>query len=195
MKILKRIGIILLILIAIPLIVAIFVKKDYAVEREIVINCDKQEVFDYIVMLKNQDNYSIWAQKDPNMKKSYKGTDGTVGFEAFWDSKDEEVGKGSQQITKIEDGKRIETKLKFKIPFEAEDDAYMTTEAANGGTKVKWGFTGNFPYPMNIMQLFMDMDEMVGKDLDTGLKNLKKVLESKEEMMNESMKESMEESM
>lgn len=194
MKILKRIGIILLILIVIPLIIALFVKKDYAVEREIMINRDRQEVFDYIVMLKNQDNYSIWAQKDPDMKKSYEGTDGTVGFEAFWDSKDEEVGKGSQQITKIVDGKRIETKLKFKIPFEAEDDAYMTTEDANGGTKVKWGFTGAFPYPMNIMQLFMDMDEMVGKDLDSGLKNLKKVLESEEEIMEEST-ESMDETM
>jgi hypothetical protein len=34
-------------------------------------------------------------------------------------------------------------------------------------------------YPMNIMLLFMNMDEMLGKDLETGLVNLKAVMEKK----------------
>jgi hypothetical protein len=33
------------------------------------------------------------------------------------------------------------------------------------------------PYPMNLMLLFMDMDGMLGKDLQQGLDNLKGVLE------------------
>jgi hypothetical protein len=33
------------------------------------------------------------------------------------------------------------------------------------------------PYPMNIMLVFMNMDEILGKDLETGLNNLKGVLE------------------
>jgi hypothetical protein len=98
MKILKRILIILAIIIAIPLIVAIFIKKDYAVEREIVINKPKTDVFDYIKYLKNQDNYSKWNKIDPNMKKAYTGTDGTVGFISAWESKDENVGVGEQEI-------------------------------------------------------------------------------------------------
>jgi hypothetical protein len=32
-------------------------------------------------------------------------------------------------------------------------------------------------YPMNLMLVFMDMDAMLGKDLQTGLNNLKAVLE------------------
>jgi hypothetical protein len=32
-------------------------------------------------------------------------------------------------------------------------------------------------YPMNIMKLFMNMDKRIGKDLETGLSSLKKVLE------------------
>lgn len=178
MKILKKILIGLAILIAIPFIVALFVKKEYAVEKETIIAKPKNEVFNYIKFIKNQDNYSIWNQTDPNMKKSEKGTDGTVGFEYFWDSKHERVGKGSQTITKIDEGTRLEMHLKFEIPFEAEDAAYMTTEEVDStSTKVKWGFTGKFPYPMNIMQLFIDMDKEVGKDLGTGLANLKTVLE------------------
>ena len=80
MRILKKIIIVIAILIAIPLIVALFVKKDYAIERQVVINKPKQEVFNYIKFLKNQDNYSKWNMIDPNMKKAYTGTDGTVGF-------------------------------------------------------------------------------------------------------------------
>ena len=178
MKTLKRILAFLAILIALVLIIALFVKKDYAVERQISINKPKAEVFNYIRFLKNQRHYSVWAQKDPNMEMVYKGTDGTVGFVAAWRSNDDEVGTGQQEIIKITDGERIDLKLKFKVPFEAEDDAYFTTEPLSGGeTNVKWGFKGKFNYPMNIMGLFFNMDKMVGGDLEKGLKNLKVELE------------------
>ena len=178
MRILKKILIALAIIIAIPLIVALFVKKDYAVEKEIVINAPKAEVFEYIKFLKNQDNYSKWNKIDPNMKKTYTGTDGTVGFISAWESKNENVGVGEQEILKITEGERIDTKLRFKAPFEAQDDAYMITEdAENNQTKVKWGFKGAFPYPMNLMLLVMDMEEMLGKDMQDGLNNLKGLME------------------
>ena len=44
-------------------------------------------------------------------------------------------------------------------------------------TKVKWGFNGKMNYPMNLMLVLMNMDAMIGKDLATGLQNLKAVLE------------------
>lgn len=178
MAVLKKILLIILIIIAIPLVIALFVKKDYAVERQVVINKPKTEVFDYIKHLKNQDNFSVWAQKDPGMKKDYKGTDGTVGFVSMWESENKEVGKGEQEIKSIDEGNRMDVKLRFKIPFEAEDDAYFVTETVSENqTRVKWGFTGAFPYPFNIMQLFMSMEDAVGKDLQGGLDNLKTVLE------------------
>jgi uncharacterized protein YndB with AHSA1/START domain len=179
MKIVKKILIVLAVIIAIPLIVALFIERDYAIEREIVIDKPVEEVFDYIKYLKNQDNYSKWNRMDPNMKKEYKGEDGKVGFVSAWASEDENVGVGEQEILKILEGERIETKLRFKVPFEAEDDAYMSTEAiSEGQTKVKWGFSGSFPYPFNIMRLFFDMEEAVGGDLEVGLENLKSLMET-----------------
>lgn len=173
-KILIGLGIV----IAIPLIAALFVKKDYAIERQIIINKPRAEVFQYIKYIKNQDHYSKWNKLDPQMKKTYTGEDGTVGFIAAWESKNENVGVGEQEILKIKDGERIDTKLRFKVPFEAQDDAYMITEdAGNNQTKVKWGFTGKFPYPLNLMRLFMNMDKQIGGDLELGLHNLKQVLE------------------
>lgn len=178
MKTLKKILIGLTVIIVIPLIVALFVKKDYAVQREVTINKPKQEVFDYIKFLKNQDNYSKWNKIDPAMKKSYKGTDGTVGFVARWESDNKNVGWGEQEIKKITPGERIDFELRFIKPFEATESAYMTTGTVNENqTKVTWGFNGHMNYPMNLMLLFMDMEKMIGGDLETGLNNLKSILE------------------
>ena len=107
MKIVKRILIGLLLLIVLVLIAALFIPKGMMAEREIVINKPKQEVFNYIKLLKNQNNYSKWATMDPAMKKEFRGTDGTVGFVSVWDSENGNVGKGKQEIKKIIEGDRI----------------------------------------------------------------------------------------
>jgi len=180
MKTFKKVITGLGILIAIPLIVALFVEKDYAVEREITIKKNKQEVFDYIKLLKNQDNYSKWAKMDPNIKKTFRGEDGTIGFVSGWESDNEDVGVGEQEIKKITEGERIDFELRFMKPFEATEPAFMTTETVGENqTKVTWGFSGHMNYPMNLMMLFMDFEQMIGDDLDMGLKNLKQILESK----------------
>ncbi len=181
MKVLKYILITLVVIIAVPLIVALFVKSDYKVEREIVINKPRADVFNYIKYIKNQDNYSTWNRRDPSMEKKYSGTDGTVGFIAGWNSIDKEVGEGEQEIKAITEGERIQTELRFKRPFEGTDTAYfVTTDASATSTKVVWGFDGSMPYPMNLMCLFMDMDKMLGAELEKGLVDLKGILEKQE---------------
>lgn len=178
MKILKGLLLTVVGIVVLALIVALFVKKDYAVERKVTINRSESEVFDFIKHIKNQDQYSVWNSIDPAMKKTYTGTDGTVGFISAWESTNKNVGKGEQEITNIKEGDRIEMKLRFKEPFEAEDNAYMETEGMGANqTNVKWGFKGRMAYPMNIMLLFMDMENMLGKDLQGGLEQLKVVLE------------------
>lgn len=178
MKILKNILLVIVGIVVLILVAAIFVPKEYAVERAMTIDLPTSEVFDYVVLLKNQDNYSVWAQKDPNMKKSFSGEDGTVGFVSAWDSEDEEVGRGEQEIIKIDQNFRIDYELRFYEPFEATDNAYMITEVVSANqTKVKWGFNGKFPYPMNLMLLFINMEEELGTALSDGLNNLQAVLE------------------
>ena len=56
-------------IIALLLITALFVDKDFSAQRSIVINKPKAETFAYIKSLKNQDNWSVWGKKDPAMKK------------------------------------------------------------------------------------------------------------------------------
>ncbi|WP_083700455.1 SRPBCC family protein [Shewanella sp. UCD-KL12] len=176
---LKKLSIIVAVIIAIPFIAALFIKQEYSVVTSVEINRPVAEVFDYVKHLKNQNNFSVWAQIDPSMEKTYQGVDGTVGFVSAWRSDNEEVGVGEQEIIKIDEGKRIDFELRFISPFEATEPAYMTTEAVdNETTKVSWGFHGSMNYPMNLMFLFIDFETMIEKDLSQGLMNLKSLLES-----------------
>ena len=175
---LKKFIIVLAIIVAIPFITALFIKKDYQVERVIVINQPVNEVFNYVKHLKNQDNFSKWASMDPNMQKTYRGTDATVGFVSAWASDNPDVGVGEQEIKSIIPGKRIDYELRFLSPFQATEPAYMTTvTVGDNQTEVRWGFSGHMDYPMNLMFLFMDFEAMIGADLQQGLDTLKVVLE------------------
>lgn len=165
-------------IVALILIVALFTKKDYCIEREIVINKTKQEVFNFIKFIKNQERYSKWVMADPQMRKTFKGTDGTPGFVYAWDSDDKKVGKGEQEIKKIHESERIDCELRFKKPFENTANAYMETqEVSINQTKVKWVFYGKYKYPMNIMMLILNLDNLLGNDMRVSLSNLKEVIE------------------
>lgn len=174
----KKFLYIVIAIIALFLIVAAFVPKDFAVVRTIEINQPKTLVFDYIKYLKNQDNFSKWANMDPDMKKIFKGEDGNAGFVSRWESEDEDVGIGEQEITKIVEGERIEYELRFEEPWESVSPAYMTVESLDSAvTKVDWSFRGHMDYPSNIVLLFLNMEENLGNDLQEGLFNLKEILE------------------
>lgn len=178
MKIVKILLALILTVIAVLLIAGLFLKKEFHVEREVVINKPKDQVFNYIKYVKNQDNFSKWNLMDPGMKKEYTGADGTVGFVYKWESANNKVGQGEQSITKIVEGERMEMSLHFVKPMESNAQCFMTTEATGASqTKVKWGFDTKMSYPMNVAQLFFDMDKEVGNDFQTGLNNLKAVME------------------
>ncbi len=177
-KALKITGLIIIFIIMALLVTGLFVKKEYSVERDITLNKPKQEVFEYVKYLKNQGNFSVWSKIDPIMKTEYRGTDGTVGFISAWDSDNSDAGKGEQEIIGIKEGERIDYEIRFFEPMKSTDNAFMTFQSvADSSTNLKWGFFGRMKYPMNVMLVFMDMDAMLGKDLEGGLSNLKAILE------------------
>lgn len=175
MRIIKKIVFGLLALIVLLLVVALFVPKDYTVSVSATINTPKEKVFNYVKLIKNQEEYSVWVMQDPNVVMKYTGIDGTVGFKAEWNSKDDNVGEGSQQITKITDD-RIDVDLHFERPMKGDAKAATFVEDVSGNqTKITNEFYGHSDYPMNLMCI-------IGKKFITdaqtqNLANLKKILE------------------
>jgi hypothetical protein len=177
MKALKYIGITLASIIALILIVALFISGDVHYEKSISINAPIDSVWLNVNSLSDLDKWSPWNDYDPNMKKSMTGTDGAVGSVASWESEVDEVGKGSQTISKIEAPTMIATELKFLVPYESEAKAIVKLSPEGSGTKATWVFESEIPYPFTLMKLFMNMDEMLDKDWNSGLTKLKALCE------------------
>ena len=153
--------------------------KEIHVEREIVVERPKDPVFQYLKFLKNQNEWSPWEKKDPQMQKAYQGEDGTVGFISSWSGNDE-VGVGEQEIKNIVEGERIETELRFKKPMEDTSMAYIATEAiGENQTKVRWGMKNSVPFPGNIFFFVLNVPAKIGQDFDDGLGQLKTTIEAK----------------
>ena len=150
--------------------------KEMIIEKTVSINRDINEVFSYLKQTKNQDNFSEWNMKDPNMKKDYVGSDGTKGFIYSWDSKDKSVGAGSQEITNIVEGSRIDYQLRFLRPMKnTATSAFLLAKAGDNNTSVTWQFQSVSKFPMSLFASFFK--KILGKQLNQSLQNLKGVLE------------------
>ena len=178
MRILKRVLFIIAIIIAIPFIAALLMKKTFVVEREIIIDKPRQEVFTYVKNLRNQPHYSNWAMRDPDMKASYTGADGEVGSTMAWESPDPNVGKGELAITNLVDGERVDVEIRFTEPFVSTNPVSTITEPlSDTQTKVKSVYQGTMPYPTNLMCAIVE--DIVAKEMESSLANLTGVLEMK----------------
>lgn len=171
--------IILLVIVAIVvlvLIIAAVSKKDYSIQREIAINAPAQKIFDYVKLLKNQDYYNKWVMTDPNMKKDFRGTDGTVGFVYGWNG-NKKAGEGEQEIQSITEGKSIESEVRFVRPFPGKSilETSILPQADNAAN-VSFKTSSSMKFPMNIM--IPMVSGMLAKDMDITLQNLKRIMES-----------------
>ncbi|MCC5914269.1 MAG: SRPBCC family protein [Balneolaceae bacterium] len=179
-RILKIIGSIFLLLVAALFGASFIADTEFETERSIVIDKPIAEVFEYVRYLENQYEYSVWGSIDPDLKKEFRGTDGTVGFLSAWEG-NEEAGSGEQEIIAISEGERIDYELRFFEPFESTALSFMETEEVDeNSTRVTWGMSGSFSRPMNAILLFMDLESAIGDDYERGLNNLKELLENRE---------------
>ncbi|MES2591580.1 MAG: SRPBCC family protein [Bacteroidota bacterium] len=176
MKLWKKILIVLLCLIVLPFIIAIFIPRSYTVSVSETINQPRQVVYDYVRILNNQKNYSIWVMEDKDLNPEIVGTDGTLGAIQKWNSKLENVGEGEQEITALTID-RMDVDLRFKRPFEGNAKAGYTFKAVNETqTVITAEFYSNTPYPFNLPSYIFGK-KMITEAQTTNLQNLKRILE------------------
>lgn len=162
---------------ALLMILALFIKKEHYVKREIIINAPRQEIFDYVKLLKNQDTFNNRAMTDSERVKEYKGTDGEVGFVYSWKG-NKAAGEGEKEIMNLAEGKRVEAEIRFVKPMKTSAYIIMELESVTDDqTKVTWSNAGTLHYPFNL--LVPMMEKMVPKDMDKSLLSLKNILENK----------------
>ncbi len=175
MKFIKRLFIGIVSIIVLLLIVALFVPKKYTVSESINIKKPKQVVYDYVKLLKNQEQFSEWAKKDI-ASLSYKGIDGTVGATQSWNSTNKDVGEGLQTITAVTPDK-IEVDLQFIRPMESKAKASQLLKMeADSSTTLTSEFYASDSWPMNLFGYFY-VKSMIKETEIQNLKNVKAILE------------------
>ena len=169
MRIIKKVGIVLIVLVLIYVGLAIIGPKNYTVERSKNINVPANVVFDLVSKFSNWEQWSPWKEKDPTATYTLDGEDGVVGTKYSWVGDEETTGKGSMTITEIIPNQKFAYDLEFTEPWEMKSKgAFELTESENE-TTVKWIDSGDIPFAQRPFMLFMSIDDMIGKDFERGL--------------------------
>ena len=150
----------------------------FVVERMETIAASPEDVFARVGNLENWDDFSPWAELDPDMKKTYAGEPGAVGSTYHWTG-NRKVGEGNMTITDTTPNERVVLDLKFIKPFKSESITELDLSPSGDGTAVTWRMTGANTFMVKVMSLFgKSMDKMVGPDFGKGLAKLKAVTEA-----------------
>lgn len=151
----------------------------FVVERRQSIAATPQKIFEQVGNLQGWDNWSPWAEMDPEMSKTYGGEQGTVGSSYHWTG-NRKVGEGQMTMTAVEPDERVAIDLKFIKPFKSENvTEIVLSSEGESSTEVTWRMTGPNTLMTKIMALIgKNMDRMVGPDFEKGLAKLKRITEA-----------------
>jgi len=172
----KIIGIIVIVFVAGVLILAAFRPDTFRVQREASIKAPPEKVFALINDFDRWGAWSPWEKKDPAMKRTFGTAKSGKGATYAWEG-NKDVGQGRMEIAESVPPSKVVLNLDFVKPFEAHNLVVFTLEPKGDATNVTWAMQGDSPYVAKIIQLFVSMDKMVGKDFEAGLANLKAAAE------------------
>lgn len=151
---------------------------DYVVERSSLITASPEAIFAQVGNLPAWDNWSPWAELDPDMTTTYTGEAGTVGSTYHWTG-NRKVGEGKMAITAVDVPNSVAIDLSFLKPFKSESVTELVIAPDGDRSMVTWRMTGEKSFMVKVMGLFgKNMDKMVGPDFEKGLAKLKRITEA-----------------
>jgi hypothetical protein len=148
----------------------------FRVERSITMSVPASAPFTEVNDFHNWQVWSPYVEFDPNMTTTYAGPESGVGAEMAW-SGNSKAGQGRMTIVKSQPTELVRMNLEFTKPFAATNTAEFTFRSEGENTVVTWTMTGNNNFMSKAVQLFMNMDKLVGGDFERGLAKMKTVSE------------------
>jgi Polyketide cyclase / dehydrase and lipid transport len=164
-------------LVALFLIIVALRPSDFRVSRTASIFAPPKAVFAQVNDFHKWQAWSPYDKRDPAMKRTYEGPREGTGASYAWNGNNE-VGEGRTTIIESKTGELIRIKLEFVRPFAGTSTAEITFKPDGDRTAVTWSLTGKHAFVPKAVGLFINMDKMIGGDFETGLANLKSVVEA-----------------
>lgn len=174
----KKIGLVVLVLLVAFLGYASTRDGKFIYERNGVIQAPASKIFPYLSHFKLGEQWSPYEKKDPTMKKNFIGPDATVGSVMEFEG-NSDAGAGKLEILNVVPNELVEMKLTMLKPFQNETLIQYRLMKVDGGTNFSWSMSGDGGFMWKVMHLLMDCEKMIAGDFETGINNLKTVVESK----------------
>ena len=175
-EIIAIIAVILAIAIAVVLILAATKPNTLRVQRAASIRAPADRIFPLINDFHQWRGWSPYENKDPVMKRTYEGAESGKGAVYAWDG-NKNVGSGRMEILEASVPSKIIIKLDFFKPFEGHNTAEFTMLPQGDVTNLTWTMHGPAIFMSKLMQVFINLDHMIGRDFEAGLTNLKNLAE------------------
>jgi uncharacterized protein YndB with AHSA1/START domain len=173
---LKTILIVVVVLIAGVLGLAATKPDTFSVQRSTSIKAPPEKIFAVVNDFHRWPDWSPWEKLDPGMKRTQSGAPSGKGAIYEWDG-NSKAGAGRMEIIESAPAAKVGIQLDFIKPFEGHDIAEFTLVPQGDATQVTWTMHGPTPFVSKVMQVFVSMDSMIGKDFEEGLANLKALAE------------------
>ncbi len=171
------IAVVLAVAIAIVLVLAATKPDRLRVQRATTVKAPPEKIFPLINDFHQWGTWSPYETKDPAMKRSYGGAASGKGAIYGWEGNNN-VGCGRMEIIDAAAPSKIVIKLDFLKPFEGHNTAEFTMLPQGDATYLTWAMHGPSPFMSKLIQVFINLDNMIGKDFETGLANLKRLTEA-----------------
>jgi uncharacterized protein YndB with AHSA1/START domain len=173
----KTLALIVVVLIAGVLIFATTKPDTFVVQRSTTIKAPPEKIFAIVNDFHRWTDWSPWEKLDPAMKRTLGGAERGKGATYAWEG-NSKAGQGRMEIIESAAPAKVGIQLDFIKPFEGHNIAEFTLTPQGESTKVDWVMRGPTPFVSKLMQVFVSLDKMIGKDFEEGLANLKRVSET-----------------
>jgi uncharacterized protein YndB with AHSA1/START domain len=174
---LKKILIVIAVIVVVFVIIVALQPAEYHVARTATIAAPAEVVFEQVNELKKWDAWSPWVKIDPAMKQTYEGPASGTGAISRW-AGNNQVGEGSMTITESRPNELIRFNLEFIKPMAGTSTTEFSFKPEGNQTTVTWSMSGRNNFIAKAMCLFMNMDKMVGGQFESGLTQMKSIVEA-----------------
>jgi hypothetical protein len=148
----------------------------FRVQRSASMKAPPEKIFPLINDFHNWGAWSPWEKLDLEMKKTHSGAANGKGAIYEWEG-NKKVGQGRMEIMEESPPSKVAIKLDFIKPFQANNKAEFALDRQGNSTNVTWTMDGSQPFMFKVMGVFMNLDNMIGKDFEAGLASMKGIAE------------------
>lgn len=151
--------------------------RTFRYERSIAIHAAPEKIFPYLNDLHKGSQWSPWEKKDPNIVVKHSGAAEGVGAVYEWNGNNQ-VGAGRMEIIESVAPVNVLIKIDFYKPMKSTNSVQYTLVQAGDITTMTWTMYGNNNFMGKLISVFIDCEEMCGREFDKGLASLKSIVEA-----------------